>query len=68
MITWMVILAHLCSLQSFGVPYLSPVAPLRMGDMGDHLYRRPWGKMLQRPNLLAERNIGRQQRGKQRKK
>ena len=64
----MVVLAHLCSLESFGVPYLSPVAPLRMSDMGDHLYRRSWRQMLLRPGLMAERNIVRQQRGKGGKK
>ncbi|MTI96207.1 MAG: spore germination protein [Firmicutes bacterium] len=61
MITWMVILAHLCNLQSLGVPYMSPVAPLRISDMGDYIYRRPWRWMRQRPALTAEKNITRQQ-------
>lgn len=60
MIAWMVILAHLCNLQSFGVPYLSPVSPLRMTDMGDFVYRRPWRWMRSRPALTGGKNIVRQ--------
>jgi hypothetical protein len=60
MIAWMVILIHLCNLQSFGVPYMSPVAPLRMTDMGDYIYRKPWRWMRARPALTGEKNIVRQ--------
>jgi len=56
----MVIGAHLCNLQSFGVPYLAPMAPFRMGDMGDYIYRRPWRWMRTRPGLTAGKNITRQ--------
>lgn len=60
MITWVVIFAHLCNLQSFGVPYMSPIAPLRLTDWGDFIYRRPLRWMRARPWLLAEKNIVRQ--------
>lgn len=60
MIAWMVIFAHLCNLQSFGVPYLAPVAPLRFSDMGDYIYRRSWRWTRTRPALTAEKNIVRQ--------
>jgi spore germination protein KA len=51
-------------LQSFGIPYLSPNAPFRTGDMGDHFYRRSWRNMTKRPGLMAERNIVRQKKTK----
>jgi len=56
----MVILAHICNLQSFGVPYLAPIAPLRVKDMGDYIYRRSWRWMRERPPLTAKKNIVRQ--------
>jgi len=66
-IAWMVIFAHLCNLQSFGVPYMSPIAPLRMSDMGDYIYRKPLRWMRSRPGLTADKNIVRQ-RGVEEKK
>lgn len=36
-----VILAHMCMLESFGVPYLSPISPFKLKGIGDTLYRRP---------------------------
>ncbi|MCM3690470.1 spore germination protein [Neobacillus niacini] len=35
------ILVHLCSLRSFGVPYVAPFAPFRMGAQKDSLIRFP---------------------------
>ncbi len=60
MIAWLAILAHLCNLQSFGVPYMSPLAPLRVSDFGDYIYRKPLRWMRSRPGLTAEKNIVRQ--------
>lgn len=59
-VTWMVILAHLCNLQSFGVPYMTPLAPLTISAMGDFVYRKPWRWMRERPGVLAKKNITRQ--------
>lgn len=53
----MVILTHLCSLRSFGVPYLSPIAPLSAGDLKDTLVRAPWWAMLRRPRLLGSNEL-----------
>jgi len=66
-IAWMVILAHLCNLQSYGVPYMAPVAPFRISDMGDYIYRKSWRWMRARPGLMADKNIVRQ-RGVESKK
>lgn len=54
------ILAHLMSLRSFGVPYLSPLAPLSPGDLKDTLIRIPWWGMLTRPKLYGDREPERQ--------
>ena len=47
------ILVHLATLRSFGVPYLSPVAPISTGDLKDVLFRAPWWAMFKRPRLLG---------------
>ena len=44
-----VILLHLCSLDSFGVPYMSPLAPYRAGDIKDTFTRVPHFLMTRRP-------------------
>lgn len=36
---------HLTSLQSFGVPYMSPVTPFKWQDMKDVFFRAPWWAM-----------------------
>jgi hypothetical protein len=41
---------YLCGLESFGVPYISPIAPLRVEDaVRDVLLRSPWNSMIERP-------------------
>ncbi|WP_246079130.1 spore germination protein [Paenibacillus piri] len=42
---------HLIELSSFGVPYLSPIAPMRFSDLKDILVRAPWWRMRTRPGL-----------------
>ena len=37
----MILFFHLCSLRSFGVPYLTPIAPLRVKDLDDAYLRLP---------------------------
>ncbi|MCL6635668.1 MAG: spore germination protein [Peptococcaceae bacterium] len=58
-----VIVVHLCTLRSFGTPYLSPVAPLSAGDMKDLVIRAPWWAMFARPRLIGWRNPQRQEPG-----
>ena len=38
----------LCALDSFGVPYLTPLTPFRAADMRDVLIRESWRKLSQR--------------------
>lgn len=43
------IVIHLCKLESFGTPYLAPMAPLRLKDWKDVIIRLPYWKFNQRP-------------------
>lgn len=57
------IVVHLCTLRSFGVPYLQPVAPMKGRDLQDALIRAPWWTMDTRPRLTGEFNRYRQASG-----
>lgn len=55
------IVLHLCSLRSFGVPYMSPFAPFIPEDQKDMMLRVPiWG-MFSRPRLISQKNVVREQ-------
>jgi spore germination protein KA len=47
-----VIVAHMCSLRSFGVPYMSPLAPLSTKDLKDSYVRFPLWSMITRPRTI----------------
>lgn len=49
-----IMVAHLASLRSFGVPYLSPMAPFIPQDQKDVLFRLPIWKMIARPHYISE--------------
>ncbi len=48
------IVAHMCSLKSFGVPYFSPTAPLKIQSLKDVLIRAPWWAMETRPDFFPK--------------
>lgn len=52
----LVLLVRLCALRSFGLPYLSPFAPLTLKGIKDTLIRAPQWSLRSRPRLLAQRN------------
>ncbi|MBA2870498.1 spore germination protein KA [Anoxybacillus calidus] len=54
-ILWMTI--HLCSLRSFGVPYMSPLAPFIPSNFGDTIFRVPTWAFKDRPRLMNQTNI-----------
>jgi spore germination protein KA len=56
----MFILYYLAGLRSFGVPYLSPLAPWSPGDWKDVFVRVPWWAMLTRPRLWGSKEPVRQ--------
>lgn len=54
-------LVHMVSLRSFGVPYLSPLAPSTSRDIfKDVFLRSPWWTMLSRPRTIGWKNLVRQ--------
>lgn len=54
------ILTHMVSLRSFGVPYLSPLAPTTVTDLKDVLIRAPWWAMFTRPRVIGWKDPARQ--------
>ncbi|MBO8172903.1 MAG: spore germination protein [Bacillaceae bacterium] len=48
------LLVHLASLNSFGVPYLSPVAPLTLDNWRDVFVRAPLRKMKRAPETVPQ--------------
>ncbi|MBU8880849.1 spore germination protein [Bacillus sp. FJAT-29790] len=54
------IIIHLATLRSFGVPYLSPIAPLKIKELKDSFIRAPLWKMNTRPHFTGNFNQYRQ--------
>lgn len=50
MLVTIMIIIHLCSLKSFGVPYMAPFSPGRLRDMKDTVIRAPLYSMRTRPS------------------
>ncbi len=44
---------QLCAVRSFGIPYLTPMAPLSLGDLKDTFIRAPIWAMRMRPRLAG---------------
>ncbi|WP_273225032.1 spore germination protein [Geosporobacter ferrireducens] len=55
-IAWTWIIIHLCSLESFGFPYLSPLAPLDAELKKDAILRGPVWRFGKRPNTANKKN------------
>ncbi|MDD9265651.1 spore germination protein [Paenibacillus sp. GCM10023248] len=48
---------HLCSLRSFGVPYMAPMAPFVLDDQKDTIFRMPQWGLFSRPRFISQNNI-----------
>ncbi|MDR6551738.1 spore germination protein [Paenibacillus qinlingensis] len=48
------IVLHMCSLRSFGVPYLSSLTSPKLSEMKDILIRAPWWMMDKRPHFTGQ--------------
>ncbi|RSL32343.1 spore germination protein [Salibacterium salarium] len=59
-LAFIIMIAHLCGLRSFGVPYMSPLAPFILADADDSILRLPWWINKERPKLTASKNLVRQ--------
>ncbi|MFJ8236169.1 spore germination protein [Ureibacillus sp. NPDC094379] len=55
------LILHLCSLRSYGLPYMYPIAPFNVSDQKDTFIVFPIWKMLTRPYLINQKNQVRQQ-------
>ncbi|MGM1022625.1 MAG: spore germination protein [Bacillota bacterium] len=53
------LILHMCSLRSFGVPYMSPFAPLIPSDTKDAIFRLPHWMIITRPRLINQKNVNR---------
>lgn len=49
-------LTHMAKLRSFGVPYLVPLAPLKLRDIKDAFVRVSWRNMVYRPDFMETKN------------
>ncbi|ASR47538.1 hypothetical protein B4V02_13070 [Paenibacillus kribbensis] len=57
------IVLHMCSLRSFGVPYLSEVSTPKLNEWRDVLVRAPWWKLNTRPRFTGTYDKYRQPAG-----
>ncbi|MET1031032.1 spore germination protein, partial [Domibacillus tundrae] len=56
-LAFIMLVVHLCSLRSFGVPYMSPLSPFISEEMGDTFFRRPIWAFKKRPQLISGENM-----------
>jgi spore germination protein KA len=54
-----VIIAHMCGLRSFGIPYMIPLSPFNLEDQKDTFIRLPWKSFFSRPRLVSQKNTTR---------
>lgn len=59
-ITIIGILIHLCAIRSFGLPYLSPMAPLSWSHLKDSYIRAPLKALVHRRSIISELDPERQ--------
>ncbi|MBG9564502.1 spore germination protein [Brevibacillus agri] len=45
---------HLSTIRSLGVPYLTPVGPMKFSEWKDTIVRAPWWMMNERPHLTGD--------------
>ena len=53
-LTAVAVLIHLCSLRSFGIPYMAPFSPLTSADLKDSIIVVPIWAMVTRPKILRQ--------------
>ncbi len=57
------ILIHMASLRSVGVPFLSPITPVSLGDWKDAVVRFPLWSLRTRPAFIQKNNVVRMKKG-----
>lgn len=63
LIGFIALVLHVCSLSSFGVPYMTPLAPLNLTGLKDSIVRFPIWDILTRPPYISKNRV-RQRRTK----
>ena len=63
LIGFIALVLHVCSLSSFGVPYMTPLAPLNLTGLKDSIVRFPIWILLTRPPYISKNRV-RQRRTK----
>lgn len=59
------LIIHLVKIESYGVPYFEPLAPLNLKDIKDSMFIRvPWQYMKERPQYIENKDKVRQRGGK----
>lgn len=58
-----IVLVHICSIESFGVSYMTDITSVRTGDEKDAFLRYPWSKMLKSDRFIAKSNSARKNGG-----
>ncbi|MCK4257620.1 MAG: spore germination protein [Halanaerobiales bacterium] len=58
-LVWGFLLIHLCSLESFGEPYLAGIAPFRFNDLKDTIFRFPLWLMKTRASTPESEDVDR---------
>lgn len=53
MLGTIILVLHLCNLQSFGIPYLSGISPFKRDEVKDIFVRAPWWTMTRRPGTYS---------------
>jgi hypothetical protein len=48
----MSVIVYLSKLESFGLPYLAPISPLKLKDVTNALIKLPWSFNKRRPEML----------------
>ncbi|QNO14503.1 spore germination protein [Alkalicella caledoniensis] len=59
-ISWFILIIHICNLESFGVPFLQPLFPFKSSEQRDTIFRTPFRWMRRRPIETAGKNVRRQ--------
>ncbi len=59
----MIVVTHLASLRSFGIPYAAPLFPIQWSDWKDTILRMPFRLQWKRPAALKPADLVRQKRG-----
>jgi len=56
-----ILVLHMCSLRSFGIPYLSPMGPFNAAGQQDAIIRLPQWKLFSRPRLIGQKDKHREE-------